>query len=282
MPSEAISELPRAHLVIRPRGRWSAIRVHELWEFRDLLRSFAKRDIKLRYRQTALGVVWVVLQPLLAAGIFSFVFGRVAKLPSDGVPYIVFSYAGLVAWTVFSGVVTKASDSLVRNSVMVSKVYFPRMLLPLAVVGSSLIDFGVSLAMMGVLMAIFNVAPTPRLLLLPAWLFLTLALSLGLGLIASALSARYRDVQYILPVAISMLLYASPVAYSLQAVPPSLRGVVALNPLTGILEAFRWSLLGTGRLPINSVLWSISASMVLFVLGAFVFASLERDFADVI
>ena len=273
---------PRPHLTINPRSRWVLVNVRQLWEFRDLLRSFASRDVTLRYRQTVLGVTWVVLQPLIAAAIFAFVFGRVAKLPSGGVPYFVFAYAGLLAWNAFSNSVTKASSSLVGNVGMVSKVFFPRLLLPLSVLGSTLLDFFVSLVAMGVLMAVSGVAPSAALLLLPVWLLLVLMLATGVGLAASSLAVPYRDVQYVLPVLIQFLLYASPVAYSMNAVPQNLRPFVAINPLSGMLEAFRWSLLGGGHLPLGAVAWSAIAAVSALIIGASVFTAMERDFADVI
>lgn len=273
---------PVPHLTIKPRSRWVLVNVRELWEFRDLLRSFGARDITLRYRQTALGVTWAVLQPLIASAIFAFVFGRVAKLPSHGVPYLVFAFAGLLAWNAFSSTLSKASSSLVGNVGMVSKVFFPRMLLPLSVLGSTLLDFAVSVVVLGVMMAVYRIAPSAAILLLPIWLLLVLMLATGLGLAAAALSVPYRDVQYVLPVLLQFLLYASPVAYALNAVPLRLRPIMAINPLTGLLEAFRWSLLDVGRLPVLAVVWSAIAAILVLLIGAFLFAAMERDFADVI
>jgi len=274
---------PKPHLTIQPTAGWQAINLRELWQFRDLLLTLAQRDVKLRYRQTALGVVWVILQPLIAAGIFSFVFGKVAKLPAPtGVPYLVFSYAGLLAWNAFSSTLTKTSGCLLANSNLVSKVYFPRLALPLSTVFSTLIDFGVALVMMALLMAINHVVPTAALLLLPVWLFLVVVLALGVGLYTSALMVSYRDVQYILPVITQFLLYASPVAYSAALIPVKYKLIFELNPLTGLLEAFRWSLLGTAAPNWNSVAYAAVVTVVVFVLGAFSFKKMERKFADVI
>ena len=240
------------------------------------------RDVTLRYRQTVLGVAWVVVQPLVAAALFAFVFGRVANLPSDHVPYVVFAFSGLLAWNLFSGVVTKAAGSVVGNASMVSKVYFPRVLLPVSAVGPIVLDFVVALVAMGVLMGAYGTRPGAGLLLLPVWLLLVVALGLGFGLFASAAMVRYRDVQNILPIIVQLLLYASPVAYALKAVPPSLRWLVEVNPMTGLLEAFRWSLVGVGPLPRGALVWSSVAASVALIVGALAFASLERDFADVI
>ncbi len=273
---------PRPYLTIKPSAGWQAINLREIWQFRDLLTTLAQRDVKLRYRQTALGVLWVVLQPLLAAGIFSFVFGKVAKLPSDGLPYFIFSFAGLLAWNAFSSTLTKASGCLLQNANLVSKVYFPRLVLPLSTVFSSLIDFAVALVLMAVLMALYHIVPGVGLLLLPVWLALILMLAVGAGLYTSALTVTYRDVQYVLPVLVQFLLYASPIAYAVSAVPSHLRMVYFLNPLSGLFEAFRWSLLGTGHLAPGEVAYSAIVTVLVFLGGAFSFKKMERKFADVI
>ena len=272
----------RPFLTIQPTSGWQAINLRELWQFRDLLVTLAQRDVKLRYRQTALGALWVLLQPLMAAGIFSFVFGKVAKLPSDGLPYFLFSYAGLLGWNAFSATLGKSSGSLLGNAGLVSKVYFPRLVLPLSVVFSTLIDFAVALSLMAVLMVVYHVAPTAGLLLLPVWLALIILLAVGVGMYASALTVSYRDVGFILPVLTQFLLYASPVAYAVSAVPPHLRFVYFLNPLSGLLEAFRWSLLGTGHLDARIVAYSTVVTLLVFVGGALSFKKMERKFADVI
>jgi lipopolysaccharide transport system permease protein len=265
-----------------PRRRWGRRDLAELWQFRSLFARLAVRDITLRYRQTALGLIWVVLQPLIAAGIFAVVFGRVAGLNSGGVPYVVFSYAGLLCWTAFSTLMTKASGSLVSNSALVSKVYFPRMLLPLSVIAGTLLDFLVALVLMAVLLAATGTAPGLPLIFLPCWLVLVLALATGFSLMMASLAVRFRDITYILPVLIQFLLYASPVAYSLSAVPHSLRLFFLANPLTGVLEAFRWSLLGTGHLHWAYTAYSAGFAVAILVLGGAVFVRMERNFADVI
>lgn len=272
----------KPYLTLKPASGWAGLNLREIYQFRDLLTTLAGRDVRLRYRQTALGAVWVVLQPLLAAGIFSFVFGRVAKLPSDGVPYFLFAYAGLLGWNVFSGTLTKASSCLVGNAALISKVFFPRLILPLSTAFSTFIDFGVALAMMAVLMAAYGVTPGLGLLLLPVWLLLMLLLALGVGLYASALMVSYRDVQYVLPVVVQLALYASPVAYAVSAVPENLRGWYLLNPLAVLLEGFRWSLLGRGELNAGLVAYAAVMAVAVFVAGAFVFRRMERRFADVI
>jgi len=271
-------------LTIRASKGFAALNLPEVWRFRELFGGLAYRDVKLRYRQTALGVIWVILQPLLAAGIFSFVFGKVAKLSSDGPwPYFVFSYAGLLAWNAFSSTLTKASGCLVGNANLVSKVYFPRLILPLSIVPSSLIDFGVAMVLMVGLMVKWHVFPgIVPMLLLPVWLCLLMVLALGVGLYAAALMVSYRDVQFILPVVVQMLLYGSPIAYSLSDVPAALQKYCLFNPLSELLAAFRWSLLGT-KLP--DPIWlaySIVVTVLAFVWGAMTFKRMERRFADVI
>jgi lipopolysaccharide transport system permease protein len=272
----------KPYLTIRPSRGWVGLNLRETWQFRDLLFSLAGRDLKLRYKQTALGAAWVVLQPLLAAGIFSFVFGKVAKLPSDGLPYFLFSYAGLLGWNLFSNTLTKTSTCLVGNAQLISKVFFPRLILPLSTVPSVMIDFLVALAMMAVLMLVYHVPPTPAVLLLPVWMAVLLLLSLGIGLCAAALSVSYRDVQYILPVALQILLYASPIAYALSAVPAHLRSIFLLNPLSSPLAAFRWSLLRTDAPPVTNLFYAAAVSVAVFLIGAYSFKRMERQFADVI
>jgi lipopolysaccharide transport system permease protein len=275
---------PRPHLTIRPTRGWSALNLRELWLFRDLLTTLAIRDIKLRYRQTALGVAWVILQPLIAAGIFTFVFDRLAKLPSDGTPYFAFAFAGQIAWGAFANTLGKSSASLVQNAALVSKVFFPRLILPLSTLFATLIDFGVGLAIMAALMLMYGLAPGWGVLLLPVWLALILLLASGVGLAAAALMVRYRDVAYVMPVLVSLLTYASPVGYSISAVPAgALPAYLLLNPLASLLSAFRWSLLGNGALPEwGYILYAAVVAVLFFVGGALMFRKMERTFADVI
>ncbi len=259
-----------------------AVDWRELWQFRDLLLSLAVRDLKLRYKQTALGVIWVVFQPLLAAGIFSFVFGTVAKLPSGGVPYLLFSFAGLLGWNLFNNTVTKCSACLVGNSALISKVFFPRIILPLSTVPSALVDFAVSAVVLAILMCVYHVAPGWGLLLLPLVTGVFLLLALGIGLGTAALAVSYRDVQYIIPVFLQVLLYASPIAYALSAVPAHLRAGYLLNPLSAPLEAFRSSLLGSPWPDVMSLASAAAVSLLVFLAGLYFFRRMERQFADVI
>ncbi len=282
-PPPALATPPRVpYLTLRATSGWAALKLGELWHFRDLMFTLADRDIKVRYKQTVLGVAWVILQPLLAAGALSFVFGKVAKLPSDDLPYFVFSFAGLLLWNVFANTLSKTSNSMLGNTHLISKVYFPRLILPISSTFSTLIDFAVALAMMGVLMIAWRLAPGWGLLLLPAWLFFAILLSMGVGLMAAALLVRYRDVGYILPVATQLLMYVSPIAYSVSAVPAKWRFIYFLNPVTGLLEAFRWSLLNHGSFPWPFVLYAVVISSLIFLAGAMMFKRMERTFVDVI
>jgi lipopolysaccharide transport system permease protein len=278
----AVSSGEQVTTVIRPTRGWQAVNLREVWRYRDLLLTLAERDVKLRYRQTVLGVIWVVLQPLVGAGIFAFVFGRVAGLSSEGIPYFVFAYAGLLGWGAFLNTFTRASNSLVGNAHLVSKVYFPRLVLPLSTVLSALLDFAVAFAVMLVLLVVYRVNPGLRLALLPLWLLLLVSLGVGLGLFAGALMVSYRDVQHALPVLVQFLLYATPVGYAVAAVPENLRAVYYLNPLAGALEAFRWSLLGVGTLSVAALAWSAVAAALALAWGATSFMALQRRFADVI
>jgi len=273
---------PRQPLLkIRPPRGWAAINLRELWQARDLLFTLANRDIKLRYRQTILGVVWVLLQPLLAAGIFTLVFGLIAKLPSGGLPYFVFSYAGMLGWGIFNNVLSKSSASLVGNAQLVAKAYFPRLLLPLSTVVSSLLDFAVTLVVMVVLMLIYRVPLTAAFVLLPLWVILIAALAIGTGLYAASLTVSYRDVQYLMPVVLQLLLYASAVGYAVPDEPHKVKMLLLLNPITGLIEAFRWSVLGS-----TPHWWAVIYSSVLAIValaaGAVAFKRMERKFADVI
>jgi lipopolysaccharide transport system permease protein len=273
---------PRPLMTLRATSGWAALNFAELWHFRDLILTLAGRDIKVRYKQTLLGVIWVVLQPLLGAGVLSFVFGKVAKLNSDGIPYFLFSYVGMLAWNAFNNTLGKTSGSMLGNAHLISKVYFPRLVLPIATTFGTLIDFAVALAMMPILLAIYHIAPGWGLLLLPVWLALLLLLSMGIGLIAAALQVSYRDVGYVLPVATQFLFYLCPVAYALKEVPARLQNLYLLNPVAGLVAAFRWSLLNQGIVPWGFVGYAAGLSIALFLVGAIVFKRMERKFVDII
>jgi lipopolysaccharide transport system permease protein len=281
-PGVTLSESEPQLTIIRPRRGWQAVDLPGVWHFRELLFTLASRDLKLRYKQTALGVIWVILQPLAASGVLAFVFGAVAKLSTDGVPPFLFTFAGMLGWNLFSNTLTKTSTSLVGNSHLISKVFFPRLILPLSTVPSVMVDFGVTLAMLAILMIFTGVAPTWTIILLPLWMIVLLMFALGIGLITAALTVSYRDVQYILPVALQILFFASPIGYAVAAVAEHLRPWYRLNPLAAPIEAFRASLLPTTHPPAIMLLYSFAISAAVFVIGLFTFKSMERKFADVI
>jgi lipopolysaccharide transport system permease protein len=275
----------KPYLVIRPAKGWAALDLSELWHFRDLLYTLAGRDIKLRYRQTLLGVAWVVLQPLLLSGIFTLVFSIFSKLPTSGVPPFLFSFAGLLGYGAFNATVTKSSTSLVGNSQLVSKVYFPRLAIPLSTILSSLLDFCVSFGVVLLLMALYRYVPNQRMLLMPVFLLLFLLTGSGLGLLAAALTVRYRDVQYIVPVMVSAAQLLSPIGFQLtpDVVPMRLLPwYMILNPLAGLVEAFRWSVLGTGTVHWGYVVYSAGFAVAAFFVGMVMFKRMERQFADLI
>jgi lipopolysaccharide transport system permease protein len=269
--------------VIHPPGKLNLPAWRELWASREVLVRFAQRDLILRYRQTVVGVAWVLIQPLAGAGIFSVVFGSVAKLSSDGTPYFVFSLSGLLAWTLFSSIATRASGTLVANQALVSKVFFPRLLVPLSAVASSVVDFVVGLALAIVLIIAYpRVGLHPAILLVPVWVLLIIMLATGIGTAASAVMVRYRDVAYVLPWVFQVLLYGSPVAYALSSVPANLRWIYEANPITWFLEAMRWSLIGSAPPATWQVVGLVVGSPLVLVAGVLVFQRFEREFADVI
>lgn len=279
-PSHEYADPPE--LVIRPDSARTLGLAGDLWTFRDLLWALADRDLRLRYRQTVLGVAWVVLQPLLGALIFTFVFGVVAGLPSDGVPYFRFTFASLAGWGLFAGIVTRASGSLVQNSGLIAKVWFPRAVIPGSTVPAALLDFAVALLVLLVMMVVGGALPGLGLLAVPLWATALVLLAFGLGLIGAALMVSYRDVQHILPVAMQLLLYASPVAYAASNVPDAYRRLYYMNPLAVLLEGLRASLLGTPMPSQRLMLGALLVIVVVLVAGAYLFRRLERRFADVI
>lgn len=268
-------------LRIDSRRRWFPD-LGPLVRARQIVLLLSRRDITVKYRQTVLGTVWIFAGPLVSAGLFTFVFGRVAKLPSDGVPYFAFSYAGLLGWSAFSSTMTRASTSLTSNSALITKIYFPRLVLPFSTVFSTLIDAAISLGIMLVLLWAYGIGLTLRMLVLPAWLLLAIVLAMGIGLVLTAASVSFRDVNYLTPIFTSLLLYLSPVAYSSSAVPPELRHLYLFNPLTTIVEGCRWSLLGHGTLSPLAIVYTAVLSLGALIVGLALFTRLESNFADVI
>lgn len=267
---------------IQPSTGWAGLSLRELWPYRDLFWILAWRDVKLRYKQTALGITWVVLQPILTSGIFAVVFGLLAELPSGDSPYLLFAFAGTLPWILFSQSLSRAGGSLVGARDMISKVYFPRMILPIASTFSVLVDFLVGLASMGVLFLIYRVPLTLNLLAIPGLVFILMLIAIGVSFWVSAFSVHYRDFIYILPFLTQAWMYASPVAYSSDIVPEAWKTLYAVNPIVGIIDGFRWSLLGQGEFSWISIGISFGVGLILFTAGAFVFRRVERSFADVI
>jgi lipopolysaccharide transport system permease protein len=278
-PDNSASILPVQ--IIAPAEGILPIRVSELWAYRELLYFLVWREIKIRYKQTALGVGWAVLQPLLAMTVFSVFFGRLAGLPSDGVPYPLFTFGALLPWQLFAFALTESSHSVVANQRLITKVYFPRLILPLAGVFVGLADFGFTFVLLVAMLAYYGVTPGWAILTLPVWTLLAVTTALGVGIWFSAINVRYRDVRYTLPFLTQMWLIATPVAYSSAIVPASWRPLVALNPMVGVVDGFRWALLGT-TFPGPTVLVSSCAVLLLLVSGLFYFRSVERTFADII
>ena len=269
-------------IIISPPARFPVPNLKHLWESRDVVVRFGIRDITIRYRQTLLGIVWVILQPLLTALVFALVFGRVAKLPSNGVPYILFTYAGLIGWNLFSTVVTRGAGALVQNASLVSKVYFPRVHVPLSVALSAGLDYIVSFAFLIVLFAVNGFWPGWPIALLPVFTLLLLLLALGLGAVLSGLAVSYRDVQYVVPFTIQFLLYASPVAYAVSAVPARYRFWYQMNPLTWFMQEYRWCIVRQAMPPTWQIVGSIGVAISVFALCMVLFERMERGLADLI
>jgi lipopolysaccharide transport system permease protein len=253
----------------------------EIWRFRELLRTLTERDIRLRYRQTALGIVWVILQPLAASLIFAVVFGLFAKLPSGGVPYLPFVFAAMLPWNLLSGGVQRGGISLIANANLVTKIYFPRAIIPIASVAGVLVDLAVAATVMLGLMLTFGIPAQWTLLAVPGLVLITIFIAVAVSLIASSLSVYYRDFSYALPFILQVWLYASPVVYSSSLIPSDLQLVYGLNPMVGVIDGFRWAIFG-GAAPTATVVESVIVAGVLLVAAAIVFERVERSFADAI
>jgi len=276
------SRTRRPAYVIRPTKGWVAPNIGQLWKYRDLLWILIERDLKLLYKQTALGAIWVVLQPLIAAMIFAVIFGQVAGLPSDGVPYLLFVFCGLTVWTYFSQALQRAGDSVVRNSQLISKVYFPRIIIPLAHTLGALVDFMVIFSVLLVLMGTYGYTPGLRLLALPGLLLLMIPTATGVALWFSALSVKYRDCRNALPYFVQVWFYASPVIYPVSMVPAKWQPLFALNPAVGFIEGFRWAVLGRSAMNAHILGITVIVSLLALMTGLFFFRRVERGFADII
>ncbi len=280
-----MSESPAASLpvhVIAPSPAWVPLRLRELWEYRELLYFLVWREIKVRYKQTALGVAWAIVQPLFTMLVFSIFFGRLARMPSDGVPYPVFTLCALIPWQLFAFALTESSNSVVANQRLITKVYFPRLVMPLAALGVGLVDFATAFVLLIVVALYFGVSLSLTLLTIPIWAFLALLTALSVGLWLSALNVKYRDVRYTVPFVSQLWMFATPVAYPTSIVPESWRAVYALNPMVGVVDGFRWALFGVTPPPGITVVVSSIVVAVLLIGGLHYFRRMERTFADIV
>jgi lipopolysaccharide transport system permease protein len=279
-PSVERSELP--HTRIEPSKGWISLGLGDLWQYRELLFFLAWRDIKVRYKQTALGAAWAVIQPLFTMLAFTLFFGRLAKVPSDGIPYPLFSYTALLPWQLFASALTESSNSVVANERLITKVYFPRLVVPLASILAGLVDFAIAFTLVIGMMAWYGVRPSWAVLTLPFFVIFTMATALGVGLWLSALNVQYRDVRHTLTFIVQFWLIASPVAYSSTLVPARWRPFYGLNPMAGVIEGFRWALLGKPQAP-GTMLWvSVVVVAVVLVSGLYYYRRMEKTFADVV
>jgi len=269
-------------IAIRRSRGWSGINVRELFRYRELLYFLTWRDIKVRYKQTALGAAWAILQPLMTMAVFTIFFGRIAKIPSDGAPYPIFFYAALLPWTYFANAVSLSSNSLVASSNMIQKVYFPRLLVPIGGTIAGLVDYLIALSILVVMMVYYHIVPGPQLLLLPLLMVLSFLAAAGAGLWLSALNVQFRDVKYTVPFLVQVWLFLTPVIYPTSALPARYRWLLALNPMTGVVEGHRAIILHSRPLDWFLLLLSLAVALVLFAGGAMYFKRMERTFADVI
>jgi len=277
-----IETRPLYHMRIEPSRSWVSLKLRELWEYRELLYFFTVRDIKVRYKQTAIGAAWAVIQPLFSMLIFTLIFGRLGKMSSDGLPYPIFSFCGLVPWTFFATSLQHSSLSVVSNARLLTKVYFPRLTIPVAPVIASVVDFAISFVVLLGLMMFYHVSPTIHVIWLPGFLLLAFITALGVGLWLSAINVIYRDVQYVIPFLVQFWMFATPIIYPSSKLPPWARAVYGLNPMAGVVEGFRWALLGRDTAPGPMLIVSTLAAIALLVGGVFYFRRMERNFADVV
>jgi len=269
-------------ILVRPSKGWASLNLGELWRYRELVYFFIWRDIKVRYKQTLLGAAWAIIQPFFVMVIFNIFFGKLAKIPSDGIPYPIFSYVALLPWQLFENGVRKAGNSLVSGRNLLTKVYFPRLAIPIATVIAGLVDFALALTILLGMMWFYDYSPTKWILFTPLLLILALVTALGTGLWLSALNVTYRDVGYIIPFILRVWFFLTPITYSASIVPEEYQTIYALNPMTGVIQGFRWAMLGAGEPPSALILASTVAAVFLMISGLFYFRRMERTFADVV
>lgn len=269
-------------LRIEPSKGWVSLKLNELWAYRELLYFLTWRDIKVRYKQTALGAAWAIIQPVFTMIVFSLFFGKLGKIPSDGIPYPIFAYAALVPWTFFAGGLSQSSNSLVGSSNLIKKVYFPRLAIPIATILSEVVDFFLAFVVLVGMMLYYRIVPTANVLYLPLFLLLALITSLGVGLWLSAMNVQFRDVRYIVPFITQFWMFATPIAYPSSLLPEPWRTLYGINPMVGVVEGFRWALLGTNSAPGPILAVSSLTSIIILIGGAFYFRRMEKTFADVV
>ena len=269
-------------IVVKPSRGWIALKLNELWEYRELLYFLTWRDIKVRYKQTVLGAAWAIIQPFFTMVVFSLFFGKLAKVPSDGIPYPIFAYAALVPWTFFANGLSQSSNSLVGSANLIKKVYFPRLVVPISSVISGVFDFMLAFVVLLGMMLYYGIFPTVNIVWLPFLLLLTLTTSLGVGLWLSALNVQFRDVRYTVPFLTQFWLFATPIAYPSSLLSEPWRTLYGINPMVGVVEGFRWALLGTDTAPGPIILVSSLVAVALLVSGCFFFRKMEKTFADVV
>jgi lipopolysaccharide transport system permease protein len=273
-------KLPHIHL--EPSKGWVSLKLRELWEYRELLYFLIWRDIKVRYKQTALGAAWAIIQPFFTMVVFSLFFGKLAKVPSDGIPYSIFSYTALVPWTFFANGLAQSASSLVASANLIRKIYFPRLAIPISAVVSGVVDFCLAFLVLLVMMVYYGLYPKGAIIWLPFFLLLALVTSLGVGLWLTALNVQYRDVRYVVPFLTQFWMFATPIAYSSRMLHEPWRTIYGLNPMVGVTDGFRWALLGTGQAP-GAIIYASSASAVIILIsGAYYFRRMEKTFADVV
>jgi lipopolysaccharide transport system permease protein len=279
-----INQLPyhQDRILIKPSRGWVSLKLNDLWEYRELLYFLAWRDIKIRYKQTVLGASWAIIQPFFTMIIFSLFFGKLAKMPSDGIPYPLFTLAALVPWTLFSNSLSQSSNSLVGSAHLITKAYFPRMVIPIASSISSVLDFCLSFIVLLGLMAFYGIFPSIKAFWLPILLLLSLVTALGVGMWLSALNVQFRDVRYVVPFLAQVWLFSTPIVYPSSLLSEPWRTIYGLNPMVGVVEGFRWALLGTQTAPGPVVIVSSLTALVILVSGAFYFRRMEKDFADIV
>jgi len=282
LPTVGMEDPGERLIIIEPSRGWVSLGLDEIWDYRELLYFLVWRDIKVRYKQTALGASWAVIQPLFTMLVFSIFFGRLAKMPSDGVPYPIFSFAALVPWTFFATGLNMGSNSLIGSANLVQKVYFPRLIIPLATVLAGLVDFAIAMIVLFVMMAWYHIVPTRNSIWLPAFVLLAFVTALGVGLWLSALNVKYRDVRFLVPFLAQLWMYATPVAYPSSLLHEPWRTAFGLNPMAGVVEGFRWALLGVNTGPGPIIVASSIVATTTVISGAFYFRRTERTFADVV